>query len=73
MICRGLWKAVSYLRYFADNSLSAYKAWRIFQHLALDIGARHDDLNTTETFEVGYRPQGWTEIDEVHLVKALSY
>jgi hypothetical protein len=73
MIFRGLWKALSYLRCFADRSLSAYKAWRIFQHLALDICAHYDDFSTAEISEVGYRPRGWTELDEVHLVKALTY
>jgi len=72
MITRSLWKAVSYLRCLADGSLSAYKAWRIFQHFAVDICAQHDDINVTDVSDVEYRPHGWTDVDEVHLNTSFS-
>jgi hypothetical protein len=73
MISRCLWKAVSYLRFLAECSLSAYKAWRTFQHLAMDICAQYDDFPTTDVTEVGDWPHGWTDLDEAHLIQALTY
>jgi uncharacterized protein CbrC (UPF0167 family) len=70
MVMRHLGKAALYLRCLAEGSLSAYKAWRIFQHFVAHIDAKYDADNVQRLPELTPPPHGWTEADESRLIGA---
>ncbi|KAK5188954.1 hypothetical protein LTR92_011046 [Exophiala xenobiotica] len=73
MVMRHLGKAALYLRCLAESSLSAYKAWRIFQQFVGHINAKYDADNVQHPPELTPPPHGWTEADELRLVRAFMY
>jgi len=68
IVIRYLEKSILYLRYLAEGSLSAYKAWRIFQRLSTDLNSRCgvDDIIIPEDIRP---PYGWSDEDELWLAK----
>ena len=64
-------KAMSYLWCLTAQSLTAYKAWRIFRQMFFVLSSRLDNFDVDIPMEA-YMPDGWTESDEVTVVEALG-
>jgi hypothetical protein len=73
MVMRHLEKAALYLRCLAESSLSAYKAWRIFQQFGTDICAKYGADHIQRIPELARSPHGWTDADEFMLTRAFRY
>ena len=70
-IVAGLKKAVSYLRFMSVESLSAFKAWKIFRHL-LSVSTSKFGIDISDVPADAPQPPGWTPIHEMRLAKALD-
>ena len=70
-ILDGLKKASSYLRMMSRASLSAYKAWRVFQQLISDSTSRLG-IDTMDVSSDMPPPRGWTGAHEASLIQALD-
>jgi hypothetical protein len=52
-----------------ENSLSAYRAWRIFRRLLSAVSERYDDLDVADIPE---EPSGWEKEDEERITHAFT-
>jgi len=64
MVMRHLGKSILYLRCLAKGSLSAYKAWRIFQQFTTDLNTKYGAEDIT-IHEENQSPHGWSDADEM--------
>ncbi|EXJ73520.1 uncharacterized protein A1O5_03281 [Cladophialophora psammophila CBS 110553] len=65
-------KAMAYLWCMSNNSLSCYRAWRIFRQLLTEVMERHDDLDMTDVPSEAPPPATWNEELEKLTVKSFA-
>ncbi|KEF53696.1 uncharacterized protein A1O9_10096 [Exophiala aquamarina CBS 119918] len=65
-------KAMSYLWCLTSNSLSAYKAWRIYRRMLSVVSEQVDGFDITNIPINACVPQAWTLIDETALQNVLQ-
>ena len=65
-------KAMAYLWCMTENSLSAYRAWRIFRRLLSAVSERYDDLDVADIPEEAPQPPGWEKEDEERITHAFT-
>jgi hypothetical protein len=71
ILMRHFEKAARYVRLLAENSLSAFKAWRIIEKFGKVIGIQYGLDNMHRIPELRQIPHGWSDADELRLIEAL--
>lgn len=64
--------AMACLYRFTDQSLSAYKAWRIYKQMCSELSARGGFVGIDDTPGTGLVPLGWTEDQEMLVMNLFS-
>ena len=66
-------KAMGYIYCMTENSLSAYRAWRIFRKLLSSVSERcEEDLNIADIPEEAPQPTGWGQENEEIIALAFT-
>ncbi|KAK5244128.1 hypothetical protein LTS13_007976 [Exophiala xenobiotica] len=60
-------KAMLYISCMTGESLSAYRAWRMFRQLLSAVLRKHEHYGAMGIPEESHRPRGWTEDDEASI------
>ncbi|KAI1629415.1 fungal-specific transcription factor domain-containing protein [Exophiala viscosa] len=60
-------KSMSYIWCMTSDSLTAYRAWRVFRPLLSAIRIKNDPYGTVDIPEEAPRPKGWTESNEASI------
>ncbi|KAK5188665.1 hypothetical protein LTR96_011517 [Exophiala xenobiotica] len=65
-------KAMTYIWCMTSESLSAYRAWRIFRQLLSTILNKHEHYGTVDLPEEAPPPKGWTQKEETAIRRSFS-
>ncbi|KAK5188956.1 hypothetical protein LTR92_011048 [Exophiala xenobiotica] len=72
-VMKSMRKAMSYIWCMTSESLSAYRAWRIFRQLLSAILHKHEHYGTVDIPEEAPRPKGWTETEETTIRRSFFH